>query len=269
MAMPQDFVLVRHGQSEANIVQKILKNDPEAVAPEGFYDRHDRWTRLTPEGREQAVKAGSFILDNFFPGGFDRYYVSSMTRTIETAGLLALNGKWQIDDRWRERDWGEYGKLNETQREVEMARSKQIFDQSMWDWCPPGGESLATGVTLRFRNILGSLHRDIERKKVIAVTHGEVIEVARVILERLRPEEWMEQEKDPNYKLPNCAIVHYTKRDPDGGTWKDKLTWRRVICPWDSSKSWHNGEWIKIINDSYSDKDLIDLAEQNERLLSD
>ena len=32
MAMPEDLVLVRHGQSESNIVQKRFKNDPDAVA---------------------------------------------------------------------------------------------------------------------------------------------------------------------------------------------------------------------------------------------
>lgn len=267
MSMPEHLVLVRHGESEANIVQKMLRNDPDATAPEGFYDRHDRWTRLSALGQHQAIKAGHFILEHF-RSDFDRYYVSSLSRTIETAGLLAISGKWQIDDRWRERDWGEYGRLNDAEREAIMPQSKKIHGLSKWDWCPPGGESLATGVTLRFRSILDSLHREMDRKKVIAVTHGEMIEVARATLERLTPEEWMEQEKDPNYKLPNGVIVHYSRRSPDNAL-GSKIAWRRVICPWNPLKSWNDGKWTAIVNGSYSDQDLLDLAEQNERLLED
>jgi hypothetical protein len=63
--MPDDPVLVRHGQSEANIVQKWFKRDPQATAPDGFFDRHDEWV---------------------------------------------------VDVRWRERDWGEFGVLNQVER---------------------------------------------------------------------------------------------------------------------------------------------------------
>jgi len=37
--MPTDLVLIRHGQSEANIVQRRFKEDPRAQAPDGFFDR--------------------------------------------------------------------------------------------------------------------------------------------------------------------------------------------------------------------------------------
>ena len=108
MAMPEDLVLVRHGESEANIIQKQRKNSPDATAPDGFYDRHDSRMRLSVFGVAQAKVTGDWLRKEF-PDGFDRYYVSSLARTVETAGMLAINGHWDIDDRWRERDWGEYG----------------------------------------------------------------------------------------------------------------------------------------------------------------
>src|SRR5690348_5957737 len=116
MAMPEHLVLVRHGQSEANIVQKMFKQDPAATAPVGFFDRHDSQMRLSHTGRAQARAAGTWLRDNDL-ARFDRYYVSPHVRTAETAATLSLAGDWRLDVRWRERDWGEFGVLNEAERD--------------------------------------------------------------------------------------------------------------------------------------------------------
>ena len=114
MAMPRDLVLVRHGQSEANIVQQGFRHDADFTLPDGFMDRHDSEMLLTPLGERQAQAAGEWLRGEF-PDGFDHYHVSSLTRTIQTAGNLALNGQWIIDDRFRERDWGEVAPLNDAE----------------------------------------------------------------------------------------------------------------------------------------------------------
>jgi broad specificity phosphatase PhoE len=269
MAMPEDLVLVRHGQSEANIVQKLLKDDPFAEFDYSFYDRHDSEVRLSRRGVEQAEITGDWLRQEFSEG-FDRYYVSSLTRTIETAGRLAICGDWDIDDRWRERDWGEFGLRRNG---LDMSRydlSQVLKDQNKWYWCPPGGESLGTGVRLRFSNILNSLHREMSGKKVIAVTHGETMEVARVVLERMLIRDWIAQERDKNYKLSNCQTLHYSRRDPVTKILADRLEWRRSICAWDPSRSWNNGQWTHLdnVNKRYSDQDLLEFAERNPRQLS-
>lgn len=264
--MPEDLVLLRHGQSEANIVQKQFKMNPAAKAPAGFNDRHDSRMRLSKLGCEQAVVTGE-MLNNEFSSGFDKYYVSSLTRTIETAGCLAINGTWSVDDRWRERDWGEYNYLNDDERETQMAISKKIREQSKWYWCPPGGESLATGVRLRFEDILDTLHREHNGDKVIAVTHGETMGVARFVLERLTPEEWMEQEEDSRYDVPNMFMLHYSRRNPNNGELEDKMNWRRGICAWDDDRSWDNGKWIKIEHKKYTDQELLRLADEHANLI--
>jgi broad specificity phosphatase PhoE len=256
MAMPNNLVLVRHGQSEANIIQKLFKENPGAAAPEGFFDRHDSFMKLSPQGREQAFEAGRWILQNF-PEGFDRYYVSPHLRTRETAGRLAVNGNWNVDDRWRERDWGEYGILNDEEREAQFTLSAKLKKQNGWYWGPPGGESLATGVRLRFEDILETLHRETADSNVIAVTHGEMIEVARFVLERMTPEQWLAQEKDPAYKISNCQILHYTRTNPETGIQEKSLRWRRSISPWDSERSWNNGAWAEVGRTVYSDAELL------------
>ncbi len=266
MAMPNHLILVRHGQSEPNIVQKERKSNPDAVAPEGFFDRHDSRMRLSTFGVQQAEATGAWLRAEF-PNGFDRYYVSSLTRTVETAGRLAIGGNWNIDDRWRERDWGEYGVLNVTEQQSRYDLSQRLKSQSKWYWCPPGGESLATGVRLRFEDILETLHRETSGKSVVAVTHGETMEVARFVIERLLPSEWELQEQDEDYKLSNCQILHFSRQNPETGEIGNRMEWRRSICAWDISKSWNDGEWAYIDRRTYSDAGLLELAESYPRLL--
>lgn len=261
MAMPNHFVMVRHGYSEANVVQAQFKVDPEAVTPAGFVDRHDSQMRLAPLGREQAEAAGEWLQEEF-PDGFDRYYTSTLIRTMETAGRLAIGGDWIPDDRWRERDWGEYGSLNESEQISRYELSHRLKGQQKWFWCPPGGESLATGVRLRFEDILETMHREAAGQSVVAVTHGETIEVARFVLERMTPEDWLRDNRDHSRKVENCQIFHYTRESPETGEVAGQLRWFRSICPWDSSKSWNGGEWMTIPpRRKYSDAELLELVE--------
>lgn len=257
MAMPRDLVMVRHGQSEANIVQKIFKENPEAIAPQGFFDRHDTHMRLSKKGREQALAAGEWLIKNF-PSGFDRYYVSPLARTRETAGRLAIQGTWRLDDRWRERDWGEYSLLNETERKEKYELSHRLKQQHKWYWCPPGGESLATGVRLRFEGILETAHRELANKTMVAVTHGETISVARYVLERMDPDEYLLDDANAARRIENCQILHYTRTDPATGETAPQLRWLRSVCPWDEGLSWDGGEWISIPpRPTYDDEDLL------------
>lgn len=266
MGMPVDLVLVRHGQSEANVIQKQQKDDVNALAPDGFHDRHDSRVRLSQEGREQARATGEWLQQEF-PEAFDRYYVSALARTVETAGTLGINGEWIIDDRWRERDWGEYGVLSVREQDEMYSISSKLKQQSKWYWRPPGGESLATGVRLRLEDILDTMHRELDGKRVIAVTHGEMMEVARVVLERLLPEVWQEQEDGDDYKIRNCHILHYSRRNPFTKEIGRRLEWRRSVCAHTPCQSWSDGEWTELEFRNYSDAELLDLASTHPNLL--
>lgn len=266
MGMPAEMVLVRHGQSEANVIQKKVNNDRSYEIPEGFHDRHDSEMVLTARGIEQAIKTGEWIRKEF-PEGFDFYFTSPHNRALKTAGLLALNGNWKVDDRWRERDWGEYGILNDEEREQRYELSHKLYKQNRWYWCPPGGESLATEVRLRMEDVLDTLHREADGKNVIAVSHGETIEVYDFIQERLLPQEWLKRNKDDKYNLANCQTFNFSRVDPNTGLLGPKVEWLRSICAWDNSKSWNNGEWINIPKRTFSDSDLIEMADSFVSLL--
>src|SRR6476620_2660087 len=109
MSMPNHLVFVRHGQSEANIVQNAEKDGLPLLAPEGFYDYHDWAYRLSDLGIQQAKTAGEWILRNIGDPKyyFDRCYVSPFLRARETAAYVGGPAcEWLIDERLKERDWG-------------------------------------------------------------------------------------------------------------------------------------------------------------------
>jgi broad specificity phosphatase PhoE len=77
MAKPIDLVIVRHGQSEANIIQQAEKRRVDHDQLKEVYDRPDFAQRLSERGREQAIKAGEWLRNNQMPPShFDERYVS-------------------------------------------------------------------------------------------------------------------------------------------------------------------------------------------------
>lgn len=248
--MPKDLVLVRHGQSEGNIVQRAFKDGPGMEIPPGFNQTHDWLYRLTPEGIEQAKAAGQWLLREFGPleVAFDERYTSSYIRTRETA--IHIGGPactWLIDDRLTERDWGIYNAVPPNERDQHFPHTQRIREQSSLRWRPDGGEALMSEVLLRFRNWLDTLHREQSNKRVMAVTHGELMWVARYVIERMLPEEWEAVETDKSQRIFNCDIIWYSRtnpKDPDDVT--EFMSWRRIIRPTDEANSPYDGQWVKL-----------------------
>jgi broad specificity phosphatase PhoE len=89
MAMPIDLVFVRHGQSEANIVQVADKDGFAHEMHEEVNERPDWEQRLSRLGIQQAHKAKDWVDQNL--GGaesFDFRYFSPFLRTRETAAYI-------------------------------------------------------------------------------------------------------------------------------------------------------------------------------------
>lgn len=110
----KQMILVRHGMSEANVIQKASKGGDDSLYNERTINYPDRSWRLTPDGVEQAQTAG-YYLKEIGVEGFD-LRVSPYTRTRETAAYLGLtgfgfDGLWQEDRSIRERYWGEVGSM--------------------------------------------------------------------------------------------------------------------------------------------------------------
>ncbi|MHB8443351.1 MAG: histidine phosphatase family protein [Patescibacteria group bacterium] len=254
MAMPNELVLVRHGHSEGNLVTAQSKVGNDSLYTSEFREKPVHRWRLTKEGQDQAKITGKWIIDNIGKD-FDRYYVSPYARTCETAGLLGLpDAEWRIDQRLRERDWGDIGSLPRSEFRTMFPQNALIKKIDGLYWRPPGGESIAD-VRLRVRDFFDTLHRECEGKRVIVVTHGEFMWATRAEVEYMTDIKWIEADNDPLQKIHNAHVLQYTRINPISHDHSEHLDWTRNICPWiDNNK---NISWSKIKRKRYNNKELL------------
>lgn len=254
MTMPIDLVFVRHGHSEGNLVMgNSKKGDNSSITDEFRETPGHRW-RLTTDGRIQAAETGEWIKGNILKG-FDRYYASPFVRTMETAALLDLpDAEWRLDQRLRERDWGEINSMPKEEHVFNYPQNALIKKIDALYWRPPAGESIAD-VRLRVRNFFDTLHRECESQSIIVVTHGEFMSAARAALEYMSDEEWVSHERDENWRIHNTHIYHYSRRNPKTGEVGKYSSWVRRICPW---KTGSDTGWINISRKRFTNKELLD-----------
>lgn len=271
MAMPNDLVFVRHGQSEANVVHGIGKAGGSHEREHLIDDRPDWQQRLSLKGIEQAKAAKQWIDEHL--GGvasFDGRYVSPFLRTRETAAYIGgeeADG-WTIDDRVVERSWGVYGTVPRAEQRSQFPLTEKLRHSTPWYVRFDGGESMPD-VYGRFRDFQGTLHREQEGRRVIVVSHGDFMNVVRYGAERMLPEQWEAIDRDPRYTIRNCSVLHYTRVNPlDETDIREKITWRRMVYPDALQESPDNGEWVEIpARQRFTGAELLEQLRLAERLL--
>lgn len=260
MSMPNNLVLVRHGQSAGNIAIDMAKRGDLSAFTDAYTTTPGHQWRLSDLGRQQAAAIGAHIAATFTR--FDRYYCSPFVRTVETAGHLALpDAQWRKNRAIRERDWGDIGCLPlsefEARPEYEMnARMKRIDPLY---WCPPGGESIAMVAEDRVRNVCSTLHRECSDLDIIMVTHGELMMAFRLVLERLDDAEFAALDRSPDGQIANCETLHFTRINPATGTQAPRLQWLRRTRPVCTNGEWqtHTGEWVNFAQRTYTNDELL------------
>ena len=269
MTMPIDLVLVRHGQSEGNAAKRRAESGDATAYSEEFLNRHTRSFRLTKLGREQAASAGQWLTNEFFEGsvGFDRYITSEYVRAMETAGLLALpRAIWLRHFYLTERDWGDLELLPPQEREDKFGAALRMRDIEPFFWSPPNGESFAA-LCLRLDRVLYTLHRECSDKRVIIVCHGEVMWAFRVLLERMSQTRFKELHlsKNPEHRIHNCQVLHYTRRDPETGALAKYANWMRTVRPTESPV-WTQG-WKTFKRPRYTNEELLKVVARSPGVL--
>lgn len=189
MGMPYDLVIIRHGESEANVVHRQESDGVIHPNHVDVYERPDWLQRLSPKGIDQAKSAGEWLRNNFIdPNKFDRCYGSTFMRTRETAYHVGgEQSHWLLDDRLKERDWGKFGASPKEERALLFPDTFKNHKVNKWYSRMDGGESLADNVLMRVRDFIGTLQRDMDGKKVLIVSHGEFMLTMRYLLERMLP----------------------------------------------------------------------------------
>jgi broad specificity phosphatase PhoE len=100
--------------------------------------------------------------------------------------------------------------------------------------------------------------------RVILVCHGEAIGAFRAKLEQMSQHEYRAWSTDPTEKIANGQIVHYTRRNPEGGPVTEQFEWRRSIVPADQARS---KPWERIERSIYDADGLLEAVDEVPRLL--
>jgi len=213
MTRPSLLVLVRHGQSQRNVVKKrnhFYLDDESRRSVKGI---PDHLIPLTEEGCRQAAVTGQALRETF--GTFDHVFHSGYTRTIETTEhLLAA---YSSEERARtivrhhlfirERDGGHTYDMTDAEVSATFP-----WLQDYWSTFgpffarPPGGESLAQ-VCERVYAFLQKVARTMAGKRVLIVSHGGTMWCLRYVLEG-----WTYEEANRRFNtepMPNCAVTSY------------------------------------------------------------
>lgn len=192
---PKRIILVRHGESEANVNSDV-------------YSLIQDWQiNLTERGMEQAREAGRRIGSLLGKESFG-VFVSPYRRTLQTKdGILEGMGRRPVfdyqDPELREQEFG-----NKPSKEVNKANRDFRSEFGRFFYRFPEGESCAD-VYDRMSHFLDSLYRRFDRptcpENILIVSHGAAIQcfVARWY-------HWGVERFDSNKSVPNCHIAVMT-----------------------------------------------------------
>ncbi|ELR18230.1 phosphoglycerate mutase family protein [Acanthamoeba castellanii str. Neff] len=258
MDMPVDLVLVRHAESEGCLAHERSKHgdDSDWQNPD-FRNRHTSRYRLSDKGRSQAQIAGQWIKENVSKK-FDWYICSEYVRAMETAALLDLdNAHWHTDFFLRERDRGILSNLSRS--EVRTRHQEELAREELDPFyhAPPGGESIAS-VCMRVARVVSHLRQTCSGYKVLLVCHGNIMWGFRITLENIKQAEFLRMIQDPQEKIHNCQILHYSRRNPYNGIVESDINWMRSICPWDEKPD--HSTWHRIVRRTFNNTDLLGLV---------
>jgi broad specificity phosphatase PhoE len=204
---PRALWLIRHGQSEGN----VIRDDAERRDAEEYaLGSRDADVPLSDLGRGQAEAFGRWLAEQPRERQPDVVLVSPYLRAAQTADLaLAAAGLAQlprgIDERLRDREMGEWDGL--TWRGI-MARHPQEAERAKlvgrFFHRPPGGESWAD-ICLRLRSLLADVARELPDRRVLVVAHDVVIQLVRVLVDGLSEADAVELVTRTSYA--NCGLT--------------------------------------------------------------
>lgn len=224
-----ELLIVRHGMSVRNHYTDLAFEGDTTLLDLHLEEGKDEVTwPLWMDGEEQARSTGEWLRKthgNEFAGT----YTSPFLRAHQTAELLGIEGAdWVLDERIRERFWGEYGpETDPPYTTQEYMADIHRCGQPTWRTRLPGGEAVID-LYPPAKAFVEDLIATVPTGKVLVVTHGGTMRALQMVIENLPPER---PELVPKIKTENCSILHYRLTDFS----EDRTTWtatRDILTPW-------------------------------------
>lgn len=252
MGMPNTLMLVRHGESEANVIQEaddagtLDELDPEIV--QAIRERPDWQQRLTVRGETKAQVAGEWERANgYVLSEFDAAYCSFFIRARETAYNLDPHfDHLRPHSTIHEQDWGAFGELSRDDQRNLFPRTYRLHQVSPMTARFDGGES-PLDTMMRLRDFRDTLYRKWDGKRVAAVMHGGTIIGLEAMIERWLPEDYDRIRNERLRKIRNLTHVFYNRVNPDDPEdVRSHPNWLRIVYPDAVEESPYGGEWIEL-----------------------
>lgn len=257
LGMPDKLVMIRHGESEINVINRAIKHGAISEYPQSVLSIPDREFRLSTRGRHQAELTGTWLKEPH-PEGFDIIYVSDHVRARETAAVVCREAGWRdvlirIDPQLGERNWGRFAFAEpERRQEVMDLRQRDPLHAPM-----PDGETLLQTRT-RTRVLLERIARENWGQRVLVFSHGEYIEALWAEAGHFSTEAQREFFNTPAGDIKNCQVVEFSSINPESGERRGQLRWVKSSCP-------HlgvTGTWSEFHYQKFSPEELLATVEQ-------
>ncbi|MBL7256713.1 histidine phosphatase family protein [Paractinoplanes lichenicola] len=210
MGVVAELVLVRHGQSLANVAFPAA--DAEGLL-EAEVSGRDAEVPLTEFGEKQARALGEWIgarPENELP---QVVITSPYLRARETWRLAAEAAGVDLpapttDDRLVDRLLGELEMLTRAAiAQRYPGEAQRRTDAGEHRYAPPGGESFAD-IEVRLGAFLDDLHRDHAGRRVIVVAHDAVVLMMRAVIEQLTWEQVLAAEREAG-SVRNASLSRF------------------------------------------------------------
>ncbi len=156
-----EMILMRHGEALSNKLNKLNS------------DVNNQANGLTPEGKKQVSATAKTLKSE----KFEIIITSDFKRAKETAEIVAktLKIKMITDERLREVGVGKF----EGRPDHEMSAFREGQGFANWHHKSPGGIESFDSLKKRVFSALNDLQKKYKGKKILVVTHGDVIRVAQ------------------------------------------------------------------------------------------
>jgi broad specificity phosphatase PhoE len=212
-----ELILVRHGESTANVAREAAEAAGDEVIDVGFRDAD---VPLSALGIAQCEALGRWLAGPGNEWRPDAAWSSPYQRARQTAttvlGAAGLTLPIRVDERLRDKELGVLDTLTSfgvrARFPLEAERRRWI---GKFYYRAPGGESWAD-VALRLRSVLFDIERLESDRRVLVATHDAVVLLFRYICER-----WSEDQVLATARAGLTGNTAVTRLVSDGrGNWQ-------------------------------------------------